>query len=70
MLNTSRYLNLIAFTWIASVLWCLGGVYLFIVSDKSWTIGELGDFFGGGLGGLAIIALIYTASLQREQQAM
>ena len=65
-----RHLNLITLTWATSIVWCGFGVYLFLVGppdDRSWTTGELGDFFGGGLGGLAIISLLYTASLQGKQ---
>jgi len=45
--------------------WTIWGVTLF--ATNSWTVGELGDFFGGGLGGFAILAILYTAKIQAEQ---
>lgn len=63
-------IDLIKFTWLICISWCAWGFYLFwggLAPDSAWSIGELGDFFGGGLGGLAIIALLYTASLQSKQ---
>jgi len=53
-------------------VWVLLGVVLFSQStnDNFWTLGELGDYFGGGLGGLAILAILYTARIQAEQLEM
>lgn len=55
--------------FISSLFLCLGwsawGVILF--SQHTWAIGELGDFFGGGLGGFAIVAILYTAKIQADQ---
>ena len=53
-------------TWLAVFVWISWGIYLFH-SHSDWTLGELGDYFGGGLGGLAIFALFFTANLQRQQ---
>lgn len=51
------------------LFWLVGGVYLFLKPEhnKFWGLGELGDYFGGGLGGLAILMIIYTAKLQANQ---
>jgi len=53
-------------------LWLIGGIYLFIKPDHKqfWSIGELGDYFGGGLGGLAIVMIIITTMLQADQLEM
>ena len=53
-------------------LWLIGGIYLFIKPDHKqfWSIGELGDYFGGGLGGLAIVMIIITTMLQADQLDM
>ena len=47
--------------------WIALGVYLFI--GGNWAIGELGDFFGGGIGALTIIILVYTVWDQYKQKA-
>ena len=51
------------------LFWLVGGVYLFLKPEHNqfWGLGELGDYFGGGLGGLAILMIIYTAKLQANQ---
>ena len=51
------------------LFWLIGGVYLFLKPEHNqfWGLGELGDYFGGGLGGLAILMIIYTAKLQANQ---
>jgi len=53
-------------------LWLIGGIYLFIKPEHKqfWSIGELGDYFGGGLGGLAIVMIIITTMLQADQLDM
>jgi len=51
------------------LFWLVGGIYLFLKPEHNqfWGLGELGDYFGGGLGGLAILMIIYTAKLQANQ---
>ena len=60
-----------AFTFSIALLWCAYGVWLFFINpgaiSERWTAGELGDFFGGGLGGLAIIGLVYTTWVSSRQ---
>ena len=50
-------------------LWLVVGIYLFIKPEHKqfWSIGELGDYFGGGLGGLAIVMIIVTTILHGKQ---
>jgi len=50
-------------------LWLVFGIYLFLEPEHKqfWSIGELGDYFGGGLGGLAIVMIIVTTILQGKQ---
>lgn len=66
----NRSVSTIRNVWfLSSLLLCLGwsiwGIILF--SQQTWSIGELGDFFGGGLGGFAILAILYTAKIQADQ---
>ena len=45
--------------------------YLFFfvpnITQFSWARGEIGDFIGGGLGGLAVFLLIFTSWIQLRQ---
>lgn len=51
-----------------SGLWIVIGIYTFFFAGVTdWALGELGDYFGGGLGGLAILGVVYTALLQSKQ---
>ena len=56
-------------TIVLVVAWIVFGVVLFGNDDfsTSWSRGELGDFFGGGIGAIAILLLAYTAWVQQDQ---
>jgi hypothetical protein len=50
--------------------WLSWGVWLFLVpydQGFSWARGEVGDFVGGGLGGIAVFGVVYTLWLQIQQ---
>ena len=55
-------IGLITLGWISTF------VYLFFfvtdITNFSWTRGEIGDFIGGGLGGIAVLLLIFTSWIQ------
>ena len=55
-------IGLITLGWISTF------VYLFFfvtdITNFSWTRGEIGDFIGGGLGGIAVLLLIFTSLIQ------
>jgi hypothetical protein len=54
-------------------LWIAAGCYIFFypnafdVTWAPWARGELGDYVGGGLGGIAVVFIIYTVWLQIGQ---
>ena len=56
---------------ILSVGWLTLGFYYFIFNpeafDFKWARGELGDYVGGGLGGITVVFIIYTVWLQIGQ---
>ena len=55
---------------ILAFLWITAGVYLFFTPntfDFTWARGELGDYVGGGLGGITLVFIIYTVLLQIGQ---
>ena len=55
---------------ILAFLWITAGVYLFFTPntfDFTWARGELGDYVGGGLGGITLVFIIYTVMLQIGQ---
>lgn len=54
------------FIGLAGLAWIALGLWLIFSGDIAWGFGELGDFFGGGLGGLAFFLLIYTTWMQRK----
>lgn len=60
-----------SFTILLALFWCMYGIWLFFLNPgaipEKWNAGELGDFFGGGLGGLAIIGLVYTTWVSSRQ---
>lgn len=55
-------IGLITLGWISTF------VYLFFfvtdITNYSWIRGEIGDFIGGGLGGIAVFLLIFTSWIQ------
>ena len=55
-------------TVLITILWVIFGAWLFVTRD-GWAIGELGDFFGGGLAAATVILIIWTARLQLKQIA-
>ena len=53
--NITRVLSLTASL---VLIWALWGLYLFL--SKDWAIGEIGDFYGGGIGALTLLIVVYT----------
>lgn len=49
--------------------WSVFGIYLFNspTAGANWSIGELGDFFGGGIGAIAVGLLVFTTWVQQDQ---
>ena len=50
--------------------WIAVGCYIFFYPNAfnfNWARGELGDYLGGGLGGITIVFIIYTVWLQISQ---
>lgn len=50
--------------------WVFWGIQLFFSSssfDYGWSRGELGDFFGGGVGAISVLFIVYTVWLQIGQ---
>ena len=50
--------------------WIAVGCYIFFYPNAfnfNWARGELGDYVGGGLGGITIVFIIYTVWLQIRQ---
>ena len=67
---------IIIFCFILAVSWLLWGYFIFFDSlsfDHKWARGEIGDFVGGGLGGITFVFITYTVWLQigqiKSQQA-
>ena len=61
---------LIGFSLALILAWIAYGVKLFYFTQsefQNWQIGELGDYVGGGLGGIAVIGVIYTIWHQGQQ---
>lgn len=54
-----------------SLAWIVWGVLIFFSDSISinyvWARGELGDYFGGGLGGISVLFIVYTVWLQIGQ---
>ena len=53
-----------------SVVWIARGVLIFsdsISLNYAWARGELGDYFGGGLGAISVLFIVYTVWLQIGQ---
>ena len=53
-----------------AIAWITWGVLIFSNSnsfDYGWTRGELGDYFGGGLGAISVLFIVYTVWLQIGQ---
>lgn len=53
-----------------SLAWIVWGVLIFsdsISLNYVWARGELGDYFGGGLGGISVLFIVYTVWLQIGQ---
>jgi hypothetical protein len=58
-----------------AVIWLIWGYLIFfdhLAFNYKWARGELGDFVGGGLGGITVLFIVYTVLLQigqiRDQQ--
>jgi len=62
---------LMAFNILVITLWIAIGIWLFFYFQQpeylTWKIGELGDYFGGGLGGIAVVGVTYTIWTQGRQ---
>ena len=55
---------------ILTIVWLIWGYSIFfdpLSFDYKWARGELGDFIGGGLGGITVVFIIYTVWLQIGQ---
>jgi len=53
-----------------SLAWIVCGVLIFsdlISFNYVWARGELGDYFGGGLGAISVLFIVYTVWLQIGQ---
>jgi hypothetical protein len=61
--------NIAYFSILLITIWISIGIYLFFISDNNyiWTIGELGDYFGGGIGAVAVLSIVYTMWIQHKQ---
>jgi hypothetical protein len=69
-MKNNRVQLLIGFSFALILAWIAYGVKLFYFTQsefQTWQIGELGDYVGGGLGGIAVIGVIYTIWLQGQQ---
>lgn len=69
-MENNRIRLLIGFSFALILAWIVYGVKLFYFTQsefQNWQIGELGDYVGGGLGGIAVIGVIYTIWLQGQQ---
>ena len=69
--NHGKYIYVVV---IASLLlitvWLIWGTWLFGYANTeslSWSRGEIGDYIGGGLGGIAAFGVLYTLLLQGQQ---
>ena len=61
---------IIIFGLMLSLAWIVWGVLIFFGSTSLnyvWARGELGDYFGGGLGGISVLFIVYTVWLQIGQ---
>ena len=61
---------IITFGAILAIVWLIWGYSIFfdpLSFDYKWARGELGDFVGGGLGGITVVFIIYTVWLQIGQ---
>ena len=61
---------IITFGAILALGWLIWGYSIFfdpLAFDYKWARGELGDFIGGGLGGITVVFIIYTVWLQIGQ---
>ena len=61
---------IITFGAILAIVWLVWGYSIFfdpLSFDYKWARGELGDFVGGGLGGITVVFIIYTVWLQVGQ---
>ena len=64
-----NYKTILSSTIILTVIWILITIYFFYFIDETgytWSRGEIGDFIGGGLGGIALIIIIFTSYLQGQ----
>ena len=63
--------NLIILTGsLLSLAWIAFGILIFSDSfslNNTWARGELGDYFGGGLGAISVLFIVYTVWLQIGQ---
>ena len=66
--NSNKNVVIIYTIGLISLVWISSFVYLFFfvtdITNFSWTRGEIGDFIGGGLGGIAVLLLIFTSWIQ------
>ena len=63
------YKTILFSTVILTFIWIIITIYFFYFIDETgytWSRGEIGDFIGGGLGGIALIILIFTSYLQGQ----
>jgi hypothetical protein len=61
---------IIIFAAILGFGWLIWGYFIFfdpLAFDYEWARGELGDYIGGGLGGIAVLFIVYTVWLQIGQ---
>jgi hypothetical protein len=61
---------IIIFGAILAIVWLIWGYFIFfdpLAFDYKWARGELGDFVGGGLGGITVVFITYTVWLQIGQ---
>ena len=61
---------IIIFGAILAIVWLIWGYSIFfdpLAFDYKWARGELGDFVGGGLGGITVVFITYTVWLQIGQ---
>lgn len=61
---------IITFGVILASVWLIWGYSIFfdpLSFDYKWARGEVGDFVGGGLGGITVVFIIYTVWLQIGQ---
>ncbi|MDA8962848.1 hypothetical protein N9F42_01750 [Pseudomonadales bacterium] len=62
--NFVFFISLLSIIWLIVTFWVF---FPFSHVSETWSKGEIGDFIGGGLGGIAVLGVIFTIKIQMEQ---